>query len=170
MVLNNNKQNKKASGFTIVELLIVIVVIGILAAITIVAYSGITARAWTTKAQTNAVNVQKVAETYNADAGYYPPNLAAFTTGFTGGGATPSSKLPSSIVMMGGQTGTGVPTTGEPTTSANGQTNVTWACFITCSSPTGGRITYFDFTTGARAATIIYVGAATAAGSYVAAS
>ena len=36
---------KTKSGFTIVELLIVIVVIGILAAITIVAYNGIQSRA-----------------------------------------------------------------------------------------------------------------------------
>ena len=41
----NLKTNPKARGFTIVELLVVIVVIGILAAITIVSYSGITARA-----------------------------------------------------------------------------------------------------------------------------
>ncbi|MBC7868582.1 prepilin-type N-terminal cleavage/methylation domain-containing protein, partial [Candidatus Saccharibacteria bacterium] len=86
------KNIKRNDGFTIVELLIVIVVIGILAAITIVSYSGITARANTTKAQTNAASAQKVAEAYNADAGYYPPTLAAFTSGF---GANPSSKLPS---------------------------------------------------------------------------
>lgn len=39
---------KKQTGFTIVELLIVIVVIGILAAITIVAYNGIQNRAYDT--------------------------------------------------------------------------------------------------------------------------
>jgi general secretion pathway protein G len=40
-------KQKQQSGFTIVELLIVIVVIGILAAITIVAYNGVQNRAKT---------------------------------------------------------------------------------------------------------------------------
>ena len=56
-------------GFTIVELLIVIVVIGILAAITIVSYNGITARANTNSAKANATAFLKKAEIYAADAG-----------------------------------------------------------------------------------------------------
>ena len=44
-------RQRSRAGFTIVELLIVIVVIGILAAITIVAYSGIQSRAQQTKIQ-----------------------------------------------------------------------------------------------------------------------
>lgn len=52
------KYNYK-SGFTIVELLIVIVVIAILAAITVVAYNGIQNRAADTSVQSDLVNLAK---------------------------------------------------------------------------------------------------------------
>ncbi len=68
---NLQTNSKSQSGFTIVELLIVIVVIGILAAITIVAYSGISARASAAKYQTDAVALFKKAEAYNATTGGY---------------------------------------------------------------------------------------------------
>ena len=45
----HEKLTQKRTGFTIVELLIVIVVIGILAAITIVAFNGIQTRAKNTQ-------------------------------------------------------------------------------------------------------------------------
>jgi type II secretion system protein G len=62
----------KTSGFTIVELLIVIVVIGILAAITIVAYNGIQLRAKTTTVNGDLANIQKVMLMYRADKGTLP--------------------------------------------------------------------------------------------------
>lgn len=62
----------KQKAFTIVELLIVIVVIGILAAITIVAYNGIQARAKNTQVQNDIRQVSKLIELYNADKGGYP--------------------------------------------------------------------------------------------------
>jgi general secretion pathway protein G len=72
MTLNDIKTMKKDRGFTIVELLIVIVVIGILAAIVIVAYNGVQNRAKTQSGQAAASNVLKKVEAYNAAVGSYP--------------------------------------------------------------------------------------------------
>ena len=72
MVLFNTK-SKKTSGFTLVELLIVIVIIAILAAITIVAYNGITTRAKAAKYASEAQSIAKKMELYNTTVGKYPP-------------------------------------------------------------------------------------------------
>jgi len=73
MSFNNIKTKIESErGFTIVELLIVIVVIGILAAITIVAYNGVTARANTTAAAATGATIAKKAEAYNAEKSNYP--------------------------------------------------------------------------------------------------
>ena len=69
-------RQKQQSGFTIVELLIVIVVIGILAAITIVAYNGIQQRARVTTLQSNLANLGKMTMLYNADNGSFPASDA----------------------------------------------------------------------------------------------
>lgn len=59
-------------GFTIVELLIVIVVIGILAAITIVAFSGVQQRAHNTAKYQAANNYQKALGIYSTQNSSYP--------------------------------------------------------------------------------------------------
>lgn len=94
MNLQNIKKAKGEKGFTIVELLIVIVVIGILAAIVIVAYVGVTRNANTSKARSNATSVQKVAEVINADTGNYPTTGTAFTTGSS------TTKLPTGVTVV----------------------------------------------------------------------
>ena len=50
---------RRLNGFTIVELLIVIVVIAILAAITVVAYTGVQQQAIESKAQSDLSTLQK---------------------------------------------------------------------------------------------------------------
>lgn len=75
--LNQIKPPTSKSGFTIVELLVVIVVIGILAAITIVSYSGVTRRAVVATLESDLANSSKRLEIYNALYGSYPTALDA---------------------------------------------------------------------------------------------
>lgn len=60
------KKYYKNFGFTIVELLVVIVVIGILAAITIVAYSGISKKAISSTIQSDLTNASKQLKAFQA--------------------------------------------------------------------------------------------------------
>lgn len=60
------------AGFTIVELLVVIVVIGILAAMAIVSYNGIQDRAYASKAKTAARSYVAGFRMYKIDNGGYP--------------------------------------------------------------------------------------------------
>lgn len=71
-VLKYHSYTQKSQGFTIVELLIVIVVIGILAAITIVAYNGIQMRAENTKTIQGVGQYVKAIHSYAALKGNYP--------------------------------------------------------------------------------------------------
>jgi prepilin-type N-terminal cleavage/methylation domain-containing protein len=68
--------HKMNAGFTIVELLIVIVVIGILAAITIVAYNGIQTRARTSALMADLSNAGKKMGIDYAGSGVYPASAA----------------------------------------------------------------------------------------------
>jgi prepilin-type N-terminal cleavage/methylation domain-containing protein len=63
---------KRSQGFTIVELLIVIVVIGILALLVITTYSGIQAKARNAKRQTDIQSLQTQLEAFFSQNGYYP--------------------------------------------------------------------------------------------------
>ncbi len=63
---------KRNQGFTIVELLIVIVVIGILALLVITTYSGIQAKARNSKRQTDIQSLQTQLEAFFSQNGYYP--------------------------------------------------------------------------------------------------
>jgi len=62
----------KNRGFTIVELLIVIVVIGILATLVITTYNGIQEKARDTKRKTDINAIQGQVEAYQAQNGKYP--------------------------------------------------------------------------------------------------
>lgn len=81
--------HKKQTGFTIVELLIVIAIIGILAAIVIVAYNGIQARAYDASVQSDQTAISKALRRYKVLHGSYPQSgaelesMANITTGYS---------------------------------------------------------------------------------------
>lgn len=82
--------HKKHKGFTIVELLIVIVIIGILASITVVSYQGITNRATAVKNQSYAAAVADKMRMWQALVGTYPTygQLVTNSVSPTGSGET----------------------------------------------------------------------------------
>lgn len=111
------------SGFTIVELLIVIVVIGILAAITVVAYNGIQQRAKVALVSFDLSNASKQLKIDQVNLSAYPLTVAAANNG---AGLSASSGTTYQYT---------VDNTVDPQTFCLTATNATISYFITQSTP-----------------------------------
>jgi prepilin-type N-terminal cleavage/methylation domain-containing protein len=140
---------KQTQGFTIVELLIVVVVIAILAAITIISYNGIQSRAKTSASLATYGSIRDKTAAWNTLLGTYP-DLAQLRTNSlsppdidTPGGATGpvEAKLPDPGMAMGA--------TMDVTRANNGNT-VYYAPCWDGTKFSGGTVIYWDFTTAAQ--------------------
>ncbi len=135
-------------GFTIVELLIVVVIIAILAAITIVAYNSIQQRARNSAARSALSTLHKKIQTYYTLKNTYPSATTGFATALN---STTESTIPSSVLI-----GTPTPATGTTTV----QVEVCGA--VAGTYGLGMRLTGWDYSTNALSNTPTLIGTTTA--------
>ena len=148
------KKRATTEGFTIVELLIVVVVIAILAAITIVSYTGIQARAKTSSSLSTANEVQQKAIIWHSLQSSYPDlaqlrtnSLSPTTIDAPGGAAGPAeAKLSSPDAAIGADL--------DDVRANNGKT-VYYAPCWDGTKHSGARIIYRDYTAAEPQVTII---------------
>ena len=92
-------------GFTLIELMIVVAIIGILAAIAIPLYANIQARARIAKAQADARTLASATSMYFAHMGTLPPDLTALNSALTNNlGQTAGPFMPSTPAAPAGWT------------------------------------------------------------------
>lgn len=145
--------NSAKSGFTIVELLIVVVVIAILAAITIVSYNGITTKANASASKAVAATWQKKIELYQADKGRYPINIGEMSGSADSGKSwyiNNASLTPSgaAVTTDTGKSRSQVVSCGNATPDANNVTGVQISYWnYEASTPAAANITIGNCTT-----------------------
>lgn len=158
---------RRQKGFTIVELLIVIVVIAILAALTIVAYNGITQRANNSAAQSAAAQVAKKIATYLVDNNEtLPADLSTLglpgTAGATYQYTANNSTTPKGYCLTTTVNGTSYyiasnyTYTASSTTTINQPTSTSGAC--PGHSPTGTAVSNYSTNPSVEVSTVGFAG------------
>ena len=117
MFIKLNKKNEK--GFTLIELMIVIAIIGILAAIAIPQFSAYRTRSYNSSAQSDVRNIATAQEAYYVDASTYTGTIATLT-GSTYGYMQSGNVAVSAGADANGYTITGYHSSGDKTYTLSG--------------------------------------------------
>jgi alpha-tubulin suppressor-like RCC1 family protein len=143
----------KSSGFTLVELTVVILTLAILFAISTIAYDSLQASVSTTKTKANANQAKKIADIFNSENSAYPNSTQQFYLGGV------LAKLPLGVSIIADSASTKL-------NSTIGSNTMAYACMTSCSGGaiSGGRLSYWDF--ASNSTKYIYVGSATSASSW----
>jgi len=128
-------KNIKNQGFTLVELLIVIVIIAILTVVSLVAYNGLQNQAKTSAAKSAADAVAKKAELYNTAESKYPANLTELTN-------TAKSGEPYYLDIKTVKEST-LPNVGSPASPAPKEANTIE--YKVCPDNKGAHVKYYNF-------------------------
>ena len=80
MTIKFTDKFKFSPAFTIIELLIVIVIVGVLVAITAVSYTGIVKNAEISAISSSAKNIESEVEVFMVKKGVYPTSISACPT------------------------------------------------------------------------------------------
>lgn len=144
----------KNRGFTLVELLIVIVIIAILTVVSLVAYNGLQNQAKTSTAKSTADSVAKKAELYNTEEGQYPDSLSVLTTKTTGTPPVDNTKKSWYISTDSVKSVSATPK------ASDGTTAIQYESCTSGTTRTGAKIYYFNFSENKAESRVVGTGCA----------
>ena len=137
-------KNIKNQGFTLVELLIVIVIIAILTVVSLVAYNGLQNQAKTSTAKSAADAVAKKAELYNTAKSKYPANLGVLTSKTVGTSSDSQTGEPYYLDEKTVKTPDSALTDGHAPAEAN---TIEYKQCPDTGDATGAHVKYYNFST-----------------------
>jgi type II secretion system protein G len=137
------KNLKKQKGFTLIELMVVIVIIGILVAIALPNFIGAQDRAKISSVKANMHTVQTMLETYGVDwGGTYPTTVGTTTTGMIGESLTASNPYYKDFANPFTSTSMGSNTTVANGTIGNSVIDQNTAALIATAIGNAGKVGY----------------------------